>query len=110
MQALAIKRNRLQVLTEILQVCRLPQTKSRIMHKANLSHGVLQDCLFQLQELSFIELFSDSPDLTQYMTTERGRVFLGKWSQLQELLTPKEQILIKQQKKLTSKGPLFSFK
>jgi predicted transcriptional regulator len=80
------------------------------MHKANLSHGVLQDCLLQLQELSFIELFSASPDSTQYMTTERGRTFLGKWSQLQELLNPKERILITQQKKLASKGPLFSLK
>jgi predicted transcriptional regulator len=78
------------------------------MHKANLSHGTLQDCLLQLQELNFIELFSGSSDLTQYMTTEKGRSFLGKWSQLQELLNPKEQILIKQQKKLASKGPLFS--
>jgi predicted transcriptional regulator len=102
MQALAIKRNRLQVLTEILQTCKSPQTKSRIMHKANLSHGTLQDCLMQLLDLSFVEHL---PDLNRYVTTEKGRTFLGKWGQLQELLNPREQILIKREQKM---GPVYS--
>lgn len=105
MQALAIKRNRLEVLTEILQVCKSPQTKTRILHKANLSYVTLQDCLAELQELSFVEVL---PNLNRYLITEKGKHFLGKWMQLQGLLTPKERVLIKREKKLTTTNSSYS--
>jgi predicted transcriptional regulator len=86
----------MQVLTEILYTCKSPQIKTRIMRKANLSYGYFQDCLSQLQELGFIQPNSDA---TKYVTTEKGVNFLGKWTQLQELLKPNERILIKREKR-----------
>jgi predicted transcriptional regulator len=92
MQALALKRNRLEVLAEILQNCKTPLLKTRIMQKVNLSYGSLQDCLSQLQELGFIQT---GCDMTKFVTTEKGAIFLGKWLQLQDLLNPAERVIIK---------------
>jgi predicted transcriptional regulator len=92
MQTLLIRRSRLEVLTEILRICKTPQAKTRLMQKANLSYNTLQDCLQQLQELGMVNIF---PDSSEYMTTQKGSTFLQKWAQLQEFLMPKEKIQIK---------------
>lgn len=89
MQTCVMRRNRLQVFSEILHVCRSPTIKTRLMQKANLSYIVLQGCLQQLQELELLELHSDS---LEYMTTAKGKTFLNTWVQLQELLVPQEKI------------------
>jgi predicted transcriptional regulator len=44
------KRGKLQIFAEILELCRKPQVKTRVMYKANLSYKSLQDCLMQLQK------------------------------------------------------------
>ena len=100
MQAYTIKRSRLQILTEILHFAKSPRAKTRLMQKANLSYYNLQDCLLQLQELDLIEFH---PNTAEYATNEKGLNFLAKWSQLQELLTPKERVSIKA-KKTSLKG------
>jgi predicted transcriptional regulator len=74
----------------------MPQPKTRVMQKANLSYTALQDCLKKLQEL---ELVDKSPDSQKYATTQKGTLFLAKWMQLQEVLNPKEKLPIKTQKR-----------
>jgi predicted transcriptional regulator len=96
MQSL-IKRNRLQVLTEILDICKSPQVKTRLMQKANLSYSSLQDCLQQLQNLNLVQLQNGT---SGYVTTEKGITFLIKWKQLQEILNPHERVSIKARKDL----------
>jgi predicted transcriptional regulator len=105
MQTLAIKRNRMQVLTEILQTCKSPQIKTRIMQKANLSYVSLQDCLSHLQELGFIQPYGN----TKFLTTEKGAIFLGKWMQLQELLKPRERVSIIRETRSSRKQHSLSF-
>ena len=92
MQALASRRNRLEVLTEILRFCKSPRGKTRIMQKANLSHHVLQECLQQLQGFDLVEV---RPKTFDYVTTKKGTIFLEKWGQLEEFLMPEETITIK---------------
>ena len=65
------------------------------MQKANLSYNALQRCLLQLQELDLVEL---CPGSLEYITTQKGRIFLEKWMQLQEFLKPEEKVSIKTQK------------
>jgi predicted transcriptional regulator len=78
------KRDRLQIFAEILELCRKPQAKTQVMHKANLSYTILQDCLMQLQKRKLLEVHQSK---TKYLTTEKGREFLQKWTALQQLIT-----------------------
>jgi predicted transcriptional regulator len=78
------KRDRLQIFAEILELCRKPQVKTQVMHKANLSYTILQDCLMQLQKRKLLEVHHSK---TKYLTTEKGREFLQKWTALQQLIT-----------------------
>jgi predicted transcriptional regulator len=50
------KRGKLQIFAEILELCRKPQVKTRVMYKANLSYKSLQDCLMQLQKKKLFEV------------------------------------------------------
>jgi predicted transcriptional regulator len=95
MQVYNMKRNRLEVLTEILYLCKSPLAKTRLMQKANLSYTTLQDCLQQLQELDIVRIHADT---SEFVTTEKGILFLIKWRQLQEFLTPQERITMKTKK------------
>ncbi len=61
------------------------------MQKANLSYVVAQGCIDQLKLLGLIEL---APETLAYATTKKGIVFLEKWTQLQEFLSPKERVSI----------------
>ncbi|MCW4005502.1 MAG: winged helix-turn-helix domain-containing protein [Candidatus Bathyarchaeota archaeon] len=92
MQALELKRNRIQLLNQILNICQHPQTPTAIMQKADLTKENLDDCIMQLQDLGF--LFFDVAH-NEYLTTAKGQAFLGKWRQFQELLKPNERCLFK---------------
>lgn len=95
MQSLGIKRHHLDVLTEILFLCRSPRIKTRVMQKANISYDMLQKCLNELEDLELIEF---SEKVKTYKTTQKGKVFLQRWVQLQELLHSKDKLLIKKEK------------
>jgi predicted transcriptional regulator len=78
------KRQRLQVFAEILELCRKPQVKTQVMQKANLSYPMLRDYLMQLQKWKLLEVPQSKK---KYLTTEKGREFLQKWTALQQLIT-----------------------
>jgi predicted transcriptional regulator len=78
------RRARLQIFAEILELCRKPQVKTQVMHKANLSYTLLQDYLMQLQKQKLLEVHQSKK---KYLTTEKGREFLQKWTVLQQLIT-----------------------
>ncbi|MGO8806350.1 MAG: winged helix-turn-helix domain-containing protein [Candidatus Bathyarchaeia archaeon] len=92
MQRALLKRSRLQISTEILQTCRTPMVKTRLMQKLNLSFNTIQECLAQLQELKLLQLQHGT---MEYATTGKGLDFLAKWMQLQEFLKPEEKISLK---------------
>jgi predicted transcriptional regulator len=77
------RRDRVEIMAEILDLCLEPQTKTQVMYGTNLSWKMLQHYLSQLQSL---RLLKGADKSTKYMTTKRGEEFLAKWNELQELL------------------------
>jgi predicted transcriptional regulator len=71
----------MQILAEILDLCRKPQLKNGIMCKANISNGLLQHCLEQLVNQNLIETHNGR---NVYSTTEKGLEFLQICLELQQ--------------------------
>ena len=80
---LMVKRDRVEIMAEILGLCSKPQTKTQVMYGTNLSWKMLQHYLSQLQKLKLLEIDDKS---TKYVTTQRGQEFVEKWKELKELL------------------------
>ena len=76
------KRDRVEIMAEILGLCSKPRTKTRVMYGTNLSWKMLQHYLAYMQEHELLEVQNDS---TKYVTTERGRDFFEKWRELKAL-------------------------
>jgi predicted transcriptional regulator len=77
------KRINLEIMAEILSLCKQPQTKTRVMYQTNLSWLMLQKYLSQLQSRGLLEVHHS---LTKYVTTQKGLKFVEKWRELVELL------------------------
>lgn len=78
-----VKRDRVEIMAEILGLCSEPQTKTQVMYGTNLSWRMLQHYLSQLQLLDLLQVHGNS---TKYVTTKRGQEFVEKWGELKELL------------------------
>jgi predicted transcriptional regulator len=78
-----VKRDRLEIMADILDLCSKPTTKTQVMYGTNLSWKMLQYYLSQLQSLNLLEADGNS---TKYVTTKKGQKFVEKWRKLQELL------------------------
>jgi predicted transcriptional regulator len=81
--AMGGKRDRVEIMADILGLCSEPKTKTHVMYGTNLSWKMLQHYLFELQSLEFLEVHNNS---TRYVTTKRGLEFVDKWKELQKLL------------------------
>ncbi len=79
---MSTKRNRVEIIAEILGLCSKPTTKTRVMYGTNLSWKMLQHYLAYMQEHELLEVQNDS---TKYVTTKRGQDFVEKWSELKAL-------------------------
>jgi predicted transcriptional regulator len=75
------KRDRIEIIAEILDLCLQPSTKTRVMYGTNLSWKMLQHYLSYMQEHELLEIKDYS---TKYVTTERGQDFVAKWKELKE--------------------------
>jgi predicted transcriptional regulator len=78
-----VKRDRVEIIAEILGLCSEPKTKTHVMYGTNLSWKMLQYYLSELQSRGLLEVHNNS---TRYVTTKRGLDFLEKWKELKELL------------------------
>jgi predicted transcriptional regulator len=78
-----VKRDRVEIMAEILGLCSEPRTKTHVMYGTNLSWKMLQFYLSELQTLRLLEVHEES---TRYVVTKRGREFVEKWKELQQLL------------------------
>jgi predicted transcriptional regulator len=81
--AMGSKRDRVEIMAEILGLCSEPKTKTHVMYGTNLSWKMLQYYLSELQSLELLEVHNNS---TRYVTTKRGVDFVEKWKELQKLL------------------------
>ena len=80
---LMAKRIGLEIMAEILILCKQPQTKTRVMYRTNLSWRMLQKYLSELQSRGLLE---EVQSLTKYATTKKGLKFVEKLRELVELL------------------------
>ena len=77
-------RSSLEIMAEILSLCRQPQLKTGVMYGTNLSWQMLQKYLYHLQSQGLLEVHQHSS--TKYATTRKGLEFVEKWRELVELL------------------------
>jgi predicted transcriptional regulator len=76
------KRNQVEIIAEILKLCRKPTAKTQIMHKINMSYRGVQKFIKQLLKLELLSLENDM----KYVITEKGSEFIVKYEELEELL------------------------
>jgi len=72
-------------MAEILNQCKQPQTKTRVMYKTNLSTRMLKEYLTFLQSTGLLEIHHSK---TKYAATQKGLIFVEKWKELAELISP----------------------
>jgi len=78
-----VKRDRVEIIAEILGLCSEPKTKTHVMYGTNLSWKMLQHYLSELQSRELLEIHDNS---TRYVTTNRGLNFVKKWNELKKLI------------------------
>lgn len=76
------KRDRVEIMAEILDLCLNPKTKTHVMYGTNLSWKMLQHYLAYLQSKKLLKLENGK----KYLTSKRGQEFLAKWKDLKALL------------------------
>ena len=77
------KRDRVEIMAEILCLCTKAQSKTRIMYGKNLSWKMLQHYLSYMQEHG---LLKNKDESTKYIATDKGREFVSKWKELKNFL------------------------
>jgi len=78
-------RPKVQIMAEMLSLCREPQCKTHVMYKTNLSWKMLQKYLIHLESLGFLEI-QQKP--RKYVTTQKGLQFVDRWKGVIDLLLP----------------------
>ncbi len=77
------KRDHLEIIAEIVLLCKKPKVKTRIMYETRLSYAQLRRFLMQLRLLNLLEVRTN-PE--RYVTTEKGLYFLQNWREVQRSL------------------------
>jgi predicted transcriptional regulator len=81
------RRNHLQVLSDILELCKMPQAKTYILRSTNTNFKLLEMYLLQLQTSYLLEM---QPETKKYFTTKEGQKFIQVWINLKTMLYPKK--------------------
>ena len=92
------RRNHLQVLYDILELCKMPQAKTYVLRNTNTSFKLLERYLLQLQTSNLLEL---QPETKRYITTKEGQKFIEAWINLKTMLYPQELPVLSKNKKCT---------
>lgn len=80
------KRNRLQVIRDILEVIKARSGRikpTHILYKSNLSHQMMEEYLTELKEKEFIEEHKKDKSRT-YSITEKGNDYLQRYKLIDE--------------------------
>jgi len=85
MSSFSKKRDRIEVLAEILEICRNPQTQTYIRRQTSVSYGVLQSCIMYLLMHKWLCEVNCGNTQKKLATTQKGMIFFEKWTKLQSL-------------------------
>lgn len=80
------KRNRLEIIRDILEVIRNKSGKikpTHILYKSNLSHAMMEEYLTELKQKEFIKEQKTAVSRT-YIITEKGLKYLSQYSLVSE--------------------------
>jgi predicted transcriptional regulator len=77
-----------EIIAEILELCRKPTAKTQIMYKTNMPYRGVQKFIKRLEKLELLKLGEDDK---KYVTTEKGLEFIGKYDELEQLLKLRAQ-------------------
>ena len=80
MQSQSVQRNHLQVLNEILHVCREPQGKIEVMREVDISFRLLHWCFKQLLKQNLVRFHHRKKT---YVITEKGLRYLQLCTEVQ---------------------------
>ncbi len=78
------KRAKVEIIADILSLCRRPQNKTRLLYEANLSWSMLNRYLDQMRSLRLLEIHR-SP--IRYQATPKGDKFVEIWEEISKILT-----------------------
>jgi predicted transcriptional regulator len=81
------RRDHLQILEDILELCKTPTPKTQILHTVNTNFKLLEAYLLQLKAAELIEKNTTS---CKYSTTKKGLIFIKHWKVLQTIMKPKQ--------------------
>lgn len=77
------KRTQIEILAEILDLCKQPTAKTQVMYKTNMPYANVVKLLEHLQELQMLKLDKNSK---KYETTEKGHKYIKKYHELEKIL------------------------
>jgi predicted transcriptional regulator len=83
--AIKTKRDRIEILAEILGACRSPQSQTYIRRQTNISYTVLQSCIVYLLLRNWLSEIEVTVGQKKLEITDKGLTFLAKWLELQRL-------------------------
>ena len=79
------RRTRLQILVEILEICREKTMKPDIMYKTKMVHSIFNEVLTKADQYGLVKK-NRSRHCHKYSTTPKGQHFLEKYQELQTFL------------------------
>ena len=81
------RRPKVQIMAEILKLCREPQLKTHVMQQTNLSWELLEKYLHNLESQGFLQTQIQRGSV-KYLTTQKGHLLLTKWNDVMDLILP----------------------
>ncbi len=84
------RRDRLYIISEILNIAKSGSLKTQIMYGANLSFAQLNEYLNFLIKVGFLEIQKENRK-NNYVTTEKGDRYLEKYKNLAVLLNENQE-------------------
>jgi predicted transcriptional regulator len=88
------RRDKLNIIAQILEIAKDETLKTQIMYKANLSFAQLNDYLKFMLKINLLQKLEDNKKEI-YKTTEKGMDFLQRHQKISELLTTESESPLK---------------
>ena len=79
------RRDRLDIISEILVIAKDGRLKTQIMYRANLSFAQLNDYLDVLTKMGLLQVQKENRKTT-YKTTDKGYRYLEKYTAISDIL------------------------
>jgi len=86
MESTFVKRGRLEIIYEILLICRKPVNKTSILYKCNLSFSQLQKYMEYLFSYDLLKSIHESPR-EYYHVTDKGKIYMEEYEKLTGLFS-----------------------